>query len=88
MVSQKYYHFLILTLIGTAIGIRLYGIDHGFPTLVTGDERPVCKNVVGFLVNHSLEPEHFNYPEFILIYLEVTLPLLLAWRNVAIGSCR
>ena len=64
MVSQKYYHFLILILIGTAIGIRLYGIDHGFPSLVTGDERPVCKNVVGFLVNQSLEPEHFSYPEF------------------------
>lgn len=64
MLSKKYHSFLILTLMAIGIGIRLIGISHGYPSLVTGDERPVCKNVVGFLVNHSLEPEHFNYPEF------------------------
>lgn len=51
---------ILLTL---SLGVRIYGVHHGYPTLVSGDERPVCKNALRFLVLDTLEPEHFNYPE-------------------------
>ena len=51
----------LLLIMGLAV--RLYGVDWGFPSLIDGDERPVCKNAVRFLVLGTLEPEHFNYPE-------------------------
>ncbi|MBT4496585.1 MAG: phospholipid carrier-dependent glycosyltransferase [Gemmatimonadetes bacterium] len=51
---------ILLTL---SLGVRIYGVHHGYPVLVSGDERPVCKNGLRFLVLNTLEPEHFNYPE-------------------------
>ena len=54
--------FLSLLLL-LALAVRLYGVHHGYPSLVSGDERPVCKNALRFLVLDTLEPGHFNYPE-------------------------
>ncbi|MFA6110741.1 MAG: glycosyltransferase family 39 protein [Candidatus Latescibacterota bacterium] len=45
-----------------ALAARLWGIGHGFPDFVTGDERVLVKETVRFLNAATLEPGHYNYP--------------------------
>ena len=42
--------------------LRIFGVAHGFPDFVTGDERVVARDAIRFVNLTTLQPLHFNYP--------------------------
>ena len=57
------------------LALRMYGVDHGYPDFVTGDERAVIKDVVRCAQLGTLEPGHFNYPALYSYLLLLALGL-------------
>lgn len=58
-----------------ALCLRLYGVDHGHPDFVTGDERAVIKDAVRFVAAGTLEPGHYNYPALFSYLFSAALTL-------------
>ena len=54
--------WILATVLSVSLLLRLWGIGHGYPDFVTGDERAVIKDAVRFPYSGTLEPGHYNYP--------------------------
>jgi len=53
---------VLALLMSCGLVLRLWGVTHGFPDFVSGDERVVTKDAIRFINLATMQPLHFNYP--------------------------